>query len=54
MSLSLQVRVYRAMHEKHSEDDGSAITVYAVNYDSMIIFRLSSLNCLFVGLGEMP
>jgi len=54
MSLSLQVRVYWAMCEKYSEDDGSAISVRAVNYDSMIIFSLSSLNyavCLW-GLEE--
>lgn len=54
MSLSLQVRLYRAMHEKHSKDDGSAVSVRAVNYDSMVIFSLSSLNyavCLW-GFGR--
>lgn len=50
MLLSLQVRVHRAMHEKHSEDDGSAISVCAVNYDSMIIFSLSSLNYAVCGV----
>lgn len=42
------------MHEKHSEGDGSAISVCAVNYDSMVIFSLSSLNyaVCFGGFGR--
>lgn len=38
------------MHENRSEDDGSAISVRAVNYESMIIFSLSSLNYAVCGV----